>query len=109
MRRFVVLGEAAFDLLEVEAQSSDRSAKADRAELVGVGVDPFGVDVKDACHMRGVDVANGAGRGGLAQQLGDALCDRLDVVAVEAHAGMSCGGSSAWSAQWLMRVRAIVT
>jgi hypothetical protein len=37
--------------------------------------------------------------------LGDALRDRLDVVSVELHAGMSRDGS----AQWLMRARAIVT
>jgi len=78
------IAEGATDMLEVEAQPAVRAAKPERAELRGVRVDPLALDAERSRERGRVDVAHRSGCG-LSEQLGDTLCDRLDIFPVERH------------------------
>ena len=78
-------GEGALDVLEVKAQAALGAAEADRAELLGMDVDPFALDAEHPCELRSIQVAHppvlARWLGG--EELGDTLGYRLDVGGIE--------------------------
>ena len=95
---------------EVEPQSSAMAAEADRAELLGVGVDPLAVHTEYAGDSRGVDEPNRPGSRDRLEQFDDPLSDQVNVVGVEPHASAGSFGSvAAIVCQWVSRTRATWT
>jgi len=75
---------------EVEPPPSVIAAEASRPEFSRVGVHPISVDPQLPRDLRGVSEARGRGRHLIAQKLGHASRDGLDVVGVEGHALAFC-------------------
>ena len=82
--------EVSANLREVEAPPSVIAAEASRAEITRVGVDPIPVDSEFARDLCGVSEARGRGRRLVAEKLGHASRDGLDVVGVQGHALAFC-------------------
>lgn len=82
--------EVSANLREVEAPPSVIAAEASRAEITRVGVDPIPVDAELSRDLCGVSEAHRQARRLVAQKLGHARRDGLDVLGVQGHALAFC-------------------
>jgi hypothetical protein len=103
----VGLVEVVGDHVEVEPQPAFRSAEADAAELVGVGVDPIALDAEQLGELGGIDQALTwrRGRQPVGDEIGDALGDRLDLFGFEAHDAPWWPSQSHGRPGWSKRVK----